>query len=151
MIAPDLIVGSPTITAPSLVSWLPVADLQRRFPDIYRAARQAYAKQRYCAEERGVGWKFIFAPWWFVWSSSGRWAQRGQGLGRYQMARLGPDKGDYEPSNVRIITHEENVRERSHERHRIACQQRSKRASWVEHVREAAKASWARRRGEASP
>jgi hypothetical protein len=132
--APSLIVGSPTIDAPTLQSWLPVDALQR-LPALWKRARDAYCKQRYCAEQRGVGWKFIFASWWFVWSSSGRWEQRGQGLGRYQMARLGPDEGAYEPSNVRIITHEENLRERSHERHRAACRRRSKRASWLAAVR----------------
>jgi hypothetical protein len=138
MIATSIATGSPAFSAPSLCSWLPFETLQR-LPALWKRAHDAYCKQRYCAEKRGIGWLFTFLTWWTCWAQSGLWEMRGQGLGRYQMARLGPDIGDYAPDNVRFITHEQNVNERSRERHRAACKRRSQRASWRAAVSAAAK------------
>jgi hypothetical protein len=128
--------ASPTLGMPLLVSWLPYEALQR-LPAMWKRARDAYCKQRYCAEKRGIGWLFIFRTWWLVWSKSGHWHARGRGLGKFQMARHG-DAGDYAPDNVKIIPHEENVGERSYERHRAACKRRSRRKSWLAAVKAAA-------------
>jgi hypothetical protein len=139
----SVIVGSPTITAPSLVSWLPVADLQRLFPDIYRAARPAYAKQRYCAGERGIVWQFVFATWWIVWSKSGRWSERGRGIGKWCMSRPG-DTGPYSETNTAIIPFVENGAEGGRHLHTEASIAKMRLVAPAR-----ALAGWARRRAEA--
>lgn len=69
--------------------------------------RAPYAKQRHYAGRRGIEWLFTLETWAETWTSSGKWEMRGQGDGRYCMARNG-DKGPYSPSNVRIILSSEN-------------------------------------------
>jgi hypothetical protein len=76
-----------------------------------REARKKYQIQRGQAKLRGIAWEFTLESWWQVWASSGKWEQRGRGSEQYQMARNG-DAGPYSPSNVRIVTHAENNRER---------------------------------------
>jgi hypothetical protein len=132
----NITTGSPEIGTPALLSWLPFERLYN-YPALRKRAADAYAKQRYCAEKRGISWRFMFQSWWTLWAQSGKWDMRGRGLGRYQMARHG-DTGDYASDNVKIILHEENVDERSYERHRAACKRRSRRASWRAAVRAAA-------------
>jgi hypothetical protein len=136
MIPLGITTGSPAFSAPLLVSWLPYEALQR-LPALWKLARDAYCKQRYCAEKRGIGWLFIFRTWWLVWSKSGHWHERGRGLGKFQMARHG-DAGPYAPDNVSIIPHEQNVNERSYERHLAAVRRRSRRKSWLAAVKAAA-------------
>jgi hypothetical protein len=58
-------------------------------------------------------------------------------MGRYQMCRLGPDIGDYAPDNVKIATHEENVRERSRARHLAGIKRRGQGGSWLANIRAA--------------
>ena len=50
---------------------------------------------------RGVGWELSFEEWWSVWKESGRWEQRGRGVGLYCMCRKG-DIGPYKIGNVFI-------------------------------------------------
>jgi hypothetical protein len=134
----NITTGSPEIGMPALLSWLPFERLYN-YPALRKRAADAYAKQRYQAAARCIGWRFTLCSWWTCWAQSGLWEMRGQGLGRYQMARLGPDIGEYAPDNVRFITHEQNVNERSREHHRAACKRRSRRASWRAAVSAAAK------------
>jgi hypothetical protein len=108
MIAPGVTTGSPAIGAPALCSWLTAEMLRSLWPAIWTKARAAYAKQRYTAGKRGIGWEFIFAGWWRVWSKSGRWSERGRGRGRWCMSRPG-HRGPYREDNVAIIPYIDNV------------------------------------------
>lgn len=68
-----------------------------------------YKAQQHNAKSRGVEWAITFPEWVRVWDESGRWADRGLGLGRYVMARRG-DVGPYAPWNVYIVESGENIR-----------------------------------------
>src|ERR1700738_3167939 len=70
--------------------------------------RDRYMTQRRNAMNRGIAFQLTFEEWWNIWRKSGRWHQRGNKGGQYQMARFA-DKGAYEVGNVRIVTMEENV------------------------------------------
>ena len=72
--------------------------------------REKYAKQKAAARERGIPWLFTFETWLDVWSRSGKLELRGVGRGRYVMARFG-DVGPYSPTNVEIVTHEQNAKD----------------------------------------
>lgn len=77
---------------------------------VARKVVRRYTQQRGTARLRGIAWEFNLASWWKVWEESGKWELRGQGSGRYAMARYG-DVGPYAPGNVKIITHNENSTE----------------------------------------
>jgi len=62
-----------------------------------------YSRQRNHANSRGVEWLLSFWEWWNIWRDSGRWDQRGKGVGKYCMCRFG-DSGSYEKCNVYIDT-----------------------------------------------
>jgi hypothetical protein len=72
--------------------------------------RQAYARHRWMAERRGIGFELTFFEWLTIWRDSGHINERGQGRGRYCMARL-RDQGVYVLGNVKIILNEDNSRE----------------------------------------
>jgi hypothetical protein len=151
MNALDLVTGSPALGTPVLVSWIPYEKLDRA---LHRIVSDAYCKARYLAKKRGLGWHFTLISWWTYWAQSGLWSKRGHGMGKYQMCRLGPDKGDYAPHNVKIATHEENVRERSPEVHMAGVRRRTRRKSWRTNVVAAIHGRFAekrRRAQEASP
>ncbi len=76
----------------------------------YKVHRNKYFSHRGEARKRGIPWHFSFIMWWKKWCESGKWSERGNQKGQYQMARYG-DIGPYAPWNVRIITIEENTRE----------------------------------------
>ncbi len=61
-----------------------------------------YHSQKERARQRGIPWLFTFDSWAQVWSDSGKWTQRGDGRGKYCMARRG-DAGPYSPENC-VIT-----------------------------------------------
>lgn len=67
----------------------------------------AYMHQLRSAEHRVIEFNLTFPEWWGIWESSGRWAERGRGKGRYCMARKG-DVGAYAVGNIEIIKHEQN-------------------------------------------
>ena len=69
----------------------------------------AFARQRQNARKRGIEWKLTLGEWWDIWTSSGKWSERGRGRG-YVMARIG-DVGAYAPGNVKIITQVQNMDE----------------------------------------
>jgi len=75
------------------------------------AAMNKYHTQRSQAKSRGIPWEFTPEEWWQMWSSSGKWEQRGRRADQFVMARNG-DTGPYSPGNVRIVTVLENARER---------------------------------------
>jgi hypothetical protein len=70
--------------------------------------KQRYNEHKQNAAQRGVGWEFTYDTWLDKWETSGHLDERGDY--RYVMARYG-DRGPYSPTNTKIITHAENVRE----------------------------------------
>jgi hypothetical protein len=94
-----LIVGSPTITAPSLVS------MPRGAP---RQAWHRYRQHRWNAAKRPVPFEISFPDWLAIWWYSGHWFERGNRRGQWVMARPG-DVGSYHKDNVFITPHVENT------------------------------------------
>lgn len=78
--------------------------------DELRRARKKYGAQKSMAKRRGIDWNFTFDSWMKWWLDSGHWYERGQGLGKYVMARKG-DVGPYSPDNCFATTTELNVSE----------------------------------------
>ena len=76
-----------------------------------RGPKLAFQNQRHAAKVRNIAWAITFEEWWEVWQSSGKYAERGRGHGKYQMSRVG-DVGPYSVENVRIITSDANLAER---------------------------------------
>ena len=72
--------------------------------------KHAYALQRVKARQRNIDFLLTFDEWWTIWRASGKWEQRGNGMGSYCMARY-RDTGPYAVGNVRICTHQENLDE----------------------------------------
>ena len=75
-----------------------------------RPWRRAYNSHRYNAKRRGCEFLLTFQEWRALWEASGQFSKRGNRKGCFVMARNG-DKGPYALGNVRIIRHEENIRE----------------------------------------
>lgn len=69
-----------------------------------------FHNQRQAASHRKIEWSLSFVEWMEIWLSSGKLAERGQGRGRYCMARKG-DTGPYSADNVYITTCDNNVRD----------------------------------------
>lgn len=67
---------------------------------ISQKAKDAFGRQRYQAQKRGIEWNLSLEQWWDFWQSSGYWDQRGRGQG-YVMCRRG-DTGPYEIGNIFI-------------------------------------------------
>ena len=84
--------------------------LNQRHP--FRKAKRAFCNHRCSAKARGISWFFTFEEWYEFWQKSGKWEQRGLGVGKYCMARFG-DTGPYHPGNVAIKTVTENLVERA--------------------------------------
>lgn len=63
-----------------------------------------------CRRKRGIKWDFEFWQWLDVWGSSNMLPFRGQGKGKYCMARIG-DIGPYEKDNVYICTNLQNSKD----------------------------------------
>jgi len=82
--------------------------------------RMSYEGQRRLALKRGKVWEYTFLDWWLKWQLSGRWEQRGKRSQDYCMARIN-DTGPYSFMNTKIITNEENIKERKyHKRNSLA-------------------------------
>jgi hypothetical protein len=69
-----------------------------------------YMSQKMSARKRGIKWDFEFWQWLDVWGSSNMLPFRGQGEGKYCMARIG-DIGPYEKDNVYICTNLQNSKD----------------------------------------
>lgn len=74
------------------------------------APRDVYRDQKHQAEIRGIPFLLSYEQWLEIWLESGHWHERGCKKGQYVMARYG-DTGPYERTNVKIITHADNIRE----------------------------------------
>jgi hypothetical protein len=71
---------------------------------------KCFQAQRAAAKSRGIAFEFSYAEWLATWENSGRLRQRGTMSGNYVMGRKG-DAGPYCSSNIKIISHAQNVRE----------------------------------------
>ncbi len=81
----------------------------RRVPKYWRV----YWAQKNNAALRRIKFKLTFEQWLQVWQESGHLHERGRLSQQYCMARFG-DQGAYEVGNVKIITTEENCKERQY-------------------------------------
>lgn len=68
-----------------------------------------YLQHRRNAKRRSIPWLLTFTQWSFIWARSDHWFERGNKSSQYVMGRRG-DIGPYNPSNVVIITVNENNR-----------------------------------------
>ena len=75
-----------------------------------KVARSKFRTHKSNAKKRKAPFLFTFEEWVGLWKASGHWEQRGCGKGKYVMSRLG-DVGPYSVENVKIILHEDNLRE----------------------------------------
>ena len=73
-----------------------------------------YTSQQANAKKRGIEWDISLTQWFDVWTESGKWEERGQGL--YVMGRYN-DTGSYEVGNVKIITAAQNAIEYQERKH----------------------------------
>lgn len=78
-------------------------DVCGSYGEVSRSAYRAFSQQQNSAAARGVEWKLKFWDWYSVWQESGKWEERGRGVGGYCMCRFG-DEGAYELGNVYIDT-----------------------------------------------
>lgn len=69
-----------------------------------------YSTQRTNALARNIKWELTFEEWWNIWTSSGKWEERGTDTFQYCMCRNN-DIGPYSISNVRIDTNHSNKKE----------------------------------------
>jgi hypothetical protein len=79
-------------------------------PKELRLPNFRFLQHRHNAVTRGVEFKLTFDEWWKVWQDSGRWEQRGAGVGKYCMCRIG-DVGPYSADNVFIGSFAQNTRD----------------------------------------
>ena len=70
-------------------------------------ATRKFSAQRSNAAKRGISFELTLGDWWSIWDKSGKWSERGVGVGRYVMSRFG-DKGPYAAGNVEIILSTQN-------------------------------------------
>jgi hypothetical protein len=75
-----------------------------------RSKAMLYLYQRQSSFKRGIAWEITFPEWLSVWLESGKFEQRGVGVGSYCMARHG-DAGPYKVGNVSIQTCTQNSRD----------------------------------------
>lgn len=73
-------------------------------------ALRAFKMQTKNARMRGIEFRLTLKEWWEIWSSSGKFAERGRFKNAYVMSRI-EDIGCYEVGNVVIKTLAENSRE----------------------------------------
>ena len=73
-------------------------------------ATRAFQQQRRTSSIRGIEWRLTLGQWWAVWQTSGKFDQRGRGIGSYCMSRI-RDDGPYALGNVHVQRTEENGRE----------------------------------------
>lgn len=63
--------------------------------------RHKFHCQRNSAYTRGIDWFLTFDEWYAIWVESGHLQDRGAGVGKYCMSRIG-DSGPYSTTNVFI-------------------------------------------------
>jgi hypothetical protein len=115
---PDgIVVGPPSIGAPSLIALAP-AKMHKAF--------MRWREQRYNADHRGIPFELTLADWLSIWIGSGHYHQRGRRSGQYVMSRPG-DTGPYSVDNVTIVLAQANLDEGR--RHPCAPKTRAKIAS----------------------
>jgi transposase len=78
-----------------------------QYKTLPREAKYVYQSHRRNAKKRNIEWAFTMWTWWGVWDKSGKWEERGRGLG-YCMVRKG-NVGIYEPGNVYICTGQQSM------------------------------------------
>ncbi len=72
----------------------------RRIP---MAARIAFSQQQsHMKNWFHVPWTLTLAEWWDIWQRSGKWNQRGQGRGKFCLARIDKAK-PFEVGNVAVV------------------------------------------------
>jgi hypothetical protein len=69
---------------------------------------EKFLTQRQNAFKRGIEWKLSFEDWISWWQQTGHYSDRGRGLGKYVMSRIG-DSGAYELTNIICHKHGDNV------------------------------------------
>lgn len=69
-----------------------------------------YTQQKSNAMSRGIEFLLSFDDWTKIWLESGKWEERGRGIGKYCMCRFN-DVGNYELNNVYIGLSTLNVSE----------------------------------------
>lgn len=70
--------------------------------------RKLYTQQKSNAKRRGIAFVLSLDEWKSIWLQSGKWEERGRGIGKYCMCRVG-DVGSYEVGNVFIDLNTKNV------------------------------------------
>ncbi len=85
------------------------------FLAVPKSAREEYRINKTSAGQRHIPWDFLLKGWWDIWVASGKYDNRGVGMGTYQMERIDTTKG-YSPDNVRIVSFEEHTNRNSHNR-----------------------------------
>jgi hypothetical protein len=63
--------------------------------------KSIFVKQKCMAKFREIEWLLTYEEWIDIWDKSGKWDQRGRGVGKYCMSRIG-DTGPYSKDNVYI-------------------------------------------------
>lgn len=86
---------------------------------------EKFRAQRWMAEKRGIEWKLTFPEWKGMWDASGKWSERGIGVGQCYMARHG-NTGPYSVENAFIAQKVNKTSLRSAGKHdrfaeRIGC------------------------------
>jgi len=66
-----------------------------------------YIQHKSHSKSRGIDFQLTFEEWWDIWDKSGHWQDRGRGLGKYCMSRIG-DLGPYAVGNVFIQSNSDN-------------------------------------------
>jgi hypothetical protein len=72
--------------------------------------KKDFYAQKSNAKIRGIEWELTFDEWLSIWESSGHLINRGRGIGKYVMSRIG-DIGPYSFNNVFIQLWEKNREE----------------------------------------
>jgi len=86
-------------------------DYYRAMDDDYKKTPLGfYSMQKKNANQRNIEWNITMNEWWFIWTESGRWEERGLKKHGYVMARMA-DVGGYSLDNVHIVTLSENSAE----------------------------------------
>lgn len=75
----------------------------------YKAHKQSCSNRK---DKNGnqILMKLTFDEWCYIWDQSGKWEERGRGIGKYCMSRKN-DIGHYEIGNVQIKLFSENTSE----------------------------------------
>jgi hypothetical protein len=69
-----------------------------------------FRHQRQGAKSRGIAWSLRLSEWWAVWQESGKWGDRGRGIGKFCMSRIA-DAGPYAVGNIHIQSCQQNSRD----------------------------------------